>query len=201
MLELIHILGSYGQLDFDASTTISSVCKADEVIIATVPAPPKDSDILAQNTISYPLTSPLQSQIGSMLQTHIRNIHQSLIQRIDEAVKTEREKWEEALKAERVKREEALKVERAKREEALKAERVKREEALKVALRAEREEREEALKVERERERAERQSEKAEADKKYELLKNHLLEVEETTMDTVGWIANNVGHRLFDFCM
>jgi hypothetical protein len=51
----------------------------------------------------------------------------------------------------------------------------------------------------RERERAERQSEKAEADKKYELLKNHLLEVEETTMDTVGWIANNVGHRCLAF--
>jgi len=94
-----------------------------------------------------------------------------------------------------------LKVEREKQEElkvALKVEREKREEALK----AEREEREEALNVEREqreRERAERQSEKAEADKKYELLKNHLLEVEETTMDTVGWIANNVGHRCLAF--
>jgi hypothetical protein len=83
----------------------------------------------------------------------------------------------------------ALKAEREKREEALKAERAKREEALKV-------EREE-----RKRECAQRQSEKAEADKKYELLKSHLLEVEETTMDTVGWIANNVGRQLFSFCM
>jgi hypothetical protein len=165
-----------------------------------------------------------------MLQTHIRSIHENLIQRIDEALKTERdkqegerEKWEEALEVERAKREEALKAERQKREEALKVERQKqeealkverqkqeealkvalkterekREEALKVALKAEREKREEALKVERE----EREREKAEADKKYGLLKNHLLEVEETTMDTVGWIANNVGYQLFSFCM
>jgi len=114
-----------------------------------------------------------------MLQTHICSIHQSLIQHIDEVVKMEREKWEEALKAEREKREE-----------------------LKVALKVEREKWEEALKAEREQrecEHAERQSEKAEVDKKYKLLKNHLLEVEETTMDTVGWIANNVGHRCLAF--
>lgn len=55
--------------------------------------------------------------------------------------------------------------------------------------------------MERERERVERQLEKAEADKKYELLKNHLLEVEETAMDTVECIANNVGHQLFTFCL
>ena len=111
-----------------------------------------------------------------------------------DALKEEREKREEALKVEREKREKALKAEKEKREEALKAEREKREEALKV----EREKWEKALKAEkeeRERERAERRSEKAEADKKYELLKDHLLEVEETTIDTVGWIADNVGHH------
>jgi len=84
-------------------------------------------------------------------------------------------------------RKEALKAEKEKREEALKAEREKREEALK----AEREKWEKALKVERE----ERESEKADASKKYEHLKNHLLEVEETTLDTVGWITNNASHR------
>ena len=114
-----------------------------------------------------------------------------------EALKAEWEEWEEALEAEREKWEEALTT-------ALKAERAKQEEALTAALKAEREERDEALKVkreERERECAQRQSEKAEADKKYELLKSHLLDVEEATMDTVDWIANNVGHQLFNFCM
>ena len=59
------------------------------------------------------------------------------------------------------------------------------QEELKAAMRAEREEREETLKVEREKwekalkvEREEWKSEKAGADVKYELLKNHLLEVE-----------------------
>ena len=74
------------------------------------------------------------------------------------------------------------------------------QEEFKEALKAEREKREEALKVEkeeRERERAERQSEKIEADKKYKFLQNYIVDVEETTMDTVGWIANNMGHHLF----
>ena len=74
------------------------------------------------------------------------------------------------------------------------------QEEFKEALKEEREKREEALKVEkeeRERERAERQSEKIEADKKYKFLQNYIVDVEETTMDTVGWIANNVGHHLF----
>ena len=74
------------------------------------------------------------------------------------------------------------------------------QEEFKEELKAEREKREEALKVEkeeRERERAERQSEKIEADKKYKFLQNYIVDVEETTMDTVGWIANNVGHHLF----
>jgi hypothetical protein len=48
------------------------------------------------------------------------------------------------------------------------------------------------LKVERE----ERESEKADANKKYELLKSHLWEVEETTLETAGWITNNVSRRL-----
>ena len=106
-------------------------------------------------------------------------------------VKAERKEREEALKVEREKREElkaALKVEREKREEALKVEREKREEALKV----EREKWEKALKVERE----DRESEKAGASKRYELLKNHLLEVEETTLETAGWITNNVSPQL-----
>jgi hypothetical protein len=68
----------------------------------------------------------------------------------------------------------------------MKAERMEREEALKV----EREKREEALKVEREK----RESENADARKRYEHLKNHLLEVEETTLDTIGWLANDVSH-------
>jgi DNA repair photolyase len=38
------------------------------------------------------------------------------------------------------------------------------------------------------------QCEKAEEDKKHEDLRQHLLEVEEMTMDTVGWIAHNVCH-------
>ena len=86
VLGLIDISGSYGQLDFDASAIISSVCKANEVMIATVPAPPKDINILAKNTISYPLTKPLQSQISFMVQTHVQTIHQSWIQRIKEVV-------------------------------------------------------------------------------------------------------------------
>jgi hypothetical protein len=225
-LSLIPISGSHGQLDFVPSTTVSSLCKADEFIIATVPAPPKNSETLAQNTISSLLADPIQSQISSMLQAHVRTIHDSFIQRLEEAVKVERGKREEALEAERLEREKreetlkvALKAEREKRKEALKAEREKREEALKAerekreeALKAEREKREEALKealdVEREkreeeraRDRAERQLEKAEAEKKYERLKDHLLEVEETTLDTVGWIANNVSRRLFNFRM
>jgi archaellum component FlaD/FlaE len=61
----------------------------------------------------------------------------------------------------------------------------------------EREMREEALKVERE----EQESEKADAGKKYELLKNHLLDVEETTLDTIGWITNNVSRRLARFIL
>ena len=52
---------------------------------------------------------------------------------------------------------------------------------------------------ERRREQVERTAEKAEADKKYEDLRQHLLEVEETTMDTVGWIAHNVCHRFSIF--
>jgi hypothetical protein len=58
----------------------------------------------------------------------------------------------------------------------------------------EREKWEEALKVERE----ERESEKAVANKRYELLKSHLWEVEET-LETAGWITNNVSHRLGRF--
>jgi len=115
--------GSHGQLDFVPSTTVSSLCKADEFMIATVPAPPKDSDILAQNTISSLLADPIQSQISSMVQAHIRTIHDSFVQRLEEAVKAEREKREEALEAEREKREQALKAEREKWEEALKQER------------------------------------------------------------------------------
>ena len=79
-------------------------------------------------------------------------------------------------------------------DEVAKTERKERKEELKEALKAEREKREElkdALKVEREA----RESEKADASKKYEHLKNHLLEVEETTLDTVGWITNNASHR------
>jgi hypothetical protein len=147
-----------------------------------------------------------------MVQSHVRTIHDSFVQRLEEAVKAEREMREEALKAEREKREEALKTalkaEREKQKEALKAERGRREEALKTALKAERERWEEALMMERDkrederaREQAQRELEKTVADKKYERLKNHLLEVEETTMDTVGWIANNVSHRLFNFHM
>lgn len=94
--------------------------------------------------------------------------------RLNRKLVLEQEEFKEALKAEREKREEAVKGEREKREEALKVE-----------------------KEERERERAERQSEKIEADKKYKFLQNYIVDVEETTMDTVGWIANNVGHHLF----
>ena len=88
--------------------------------------------------------------------------------RLNRALVLEQEERKEVLKA-------ALKAERAKREEMLKAERAKWEEVLK----AERVEWEEALKVEREECEcecacAEQQSKKAEADKKYELLKNHL---------------------------
>jgi isoaspartyl peptidase/L-asparaginase-like protein (Ntn-hydrolase superfamily) len=79
-------------------------------------------------------------------------------------------------------------------DEVMKTERMEREEALKAALKVEREKREEALKVEREK----RESEKADASERYELLKNHLLEVEETTLDTIGWLANDVSHRLLD---
>jgi len=162
VLSLIPISGSHGQLDFVPSTAVSSLCKADEFIIATVPAPPKDSDILAENTISPLLAGPIQSQISSM-QSHVRTIHDSFVQRLEEAVKAERETREEALKT-------ALKAEREKQLEALKAEREKREEALKTALKAEREKWEEALMMEtdkredeRAREQAQRELEKTKA--------------------------------------
>jgi hypothetical protein len=203
-----YYLGSHGQLNFEPSTPVASLCGIGEVIIATVPAPPKDSNVVALNTISSPLASPIHSHLHSLLQSHANAVTAELLQRFDEVAKTERnerkEELKEALKVEREKREEALKVEREKREEALKVEREKREEALKVerekreelkdALKAEREKREElkdALKAERE----ERELEKADASKKYEHLKNHLLEVEETTLDTVGWITNNASHH------
>ncbi len=54
---------------------------------------------------------------------------------------------------------------------------------------------EKALEAEREA----RQSEKAAASVKYELLEDHLLEVEETTLDTVGWLAYNVSRQLARF--
>jgi hypothetical protein len=47
------------------------------------------------------LADPIQSQISSMLQAHVRTIHDSFIQRLEEAVKAEREKREEALMTER----------------------------------------------------------------------------------------------------
>ena len=119
-----------------------------------------------------------------MFQSHADAITADLLLRFDEVVKVEREKRDEELKA-------ALRAEREKREEALKVEREKREEALKV----EREKWEKALKAERE----ERESEKADAGAKYELLKDHLLEVEETALDTVGWITNNVSRQLARF--
>ena len=85
-------------------------------------------------------------------------------------------------------------MEREDREAALKVEREKREE-LKAALKVETEKREEAVKVEREK----RELEKAAAGVKYELLKGHLLEVEEMTLDTVGWLANKVSRPLVRF--
>ena len=221
-------LGSHGQLDFEPSTIVSSLCRPNEVIVATVPTPPND-----RNAISSTLASPIHSHLNSLFQSHTNAITADLFQCFDEvvesakkereelkvalrvereelkaALKVEREKREElraALRAEREKREElktALTVERERREAALKVEREKREE-LKTALKVERERREEALKVEREKwekalkvEREERESEKADASKRYEHLRNHLLEVEETTLDTVGWLANDVSHLL-----
>jgi hypothetical protein len=174
---LTYCLGSRGQLDFEPSTPVSSLCGSNEVIIATVPAPPKDSNVVAPNTISSILASPIHSRLHSLFQSHADTITADLLLRFDEVVKVEREKREEELKA------------------ALRAEREKREEELKAALKAEREEREEALNVEREK----RESEKAEASKRYESLKNHLLDVEEMTLDTVGWITNNVSCRLARF--
>jgi hypothetical protein len=211
---LTYCLGSRGQLDFEPSTPVSSLCGSNEVIIATVPAPPKDSNVVAPNTISSILASPIHSRLHSLFQSHADTITADLLLRFDEVVKVEREKREEelkaALRAEREKREEERRAEKEKREEerraerekreeelkaALRAEREKREEELKAALKAEREEREEALNVEREK----RESEKAEASKRYESLKNHLLDVEEMTLDTVGWITNNVSCRLARF--
>ena len=160
----LHKLGSHGQLDFEPSTRVSSLCGANEVIVATVPAPPKDSNV-APNAISSPLASPIHTHLHTLFQSHADTITADLLLRFNEVVKAERKEREEALKAEREKREEALKVEREKREE------------LKAALKVEREDRE---------------LEKAGASKRYELLKNHLLEVEETTLETAGWITNNV---------
>jgi hypothetical protein len=48
-------------------------------------------------------------------------------------------------------------------------------------------------------EREERESEKAAAGEKYELLKDHLLYVEEMTLDTVGWLGNKVSRPLARF--
>ena len=161
----LHELGSHGQLDFEPSTRVSSVCRANEVIVATVPAPPKDSNVVALNAISSTLSSPIHDRLQSLFQSHANTITADLLLRFDEVVKVEREKREE-LKA-------ALKVERDKREEALEVEREKWKKALKV-------------------EREDWESEKAGAGERYELLKNHLLEVEETTLETAGWITDNV---------
>ncbi len=123
------------------------------------------------------------------------------MERVQEVVSLERENRDEALRAEREKREDEL-------NKALKAEREKREDELKRALKAEREKREEALKAEREKweealkvEKEKWESEKADANQKYECLRSHLLEVEETTLDTAGWITNNVCHCSVTFHM
>jgi hypothetical protein len=151
-----------------------------EVIVATVPAPPKDSNI-ALNTISSLLASPIHTHLHSLFQSHANTITADLFLHFDEVVKAERKEQEEALKVEREKWEKALKA-------ALKVEREKQEEALKV----ERKKWEKVVKVDRDN----RESEKAGASKRYELLKNHLLEVEETTLETAGWITNNVSPQL-----
>jgi hypothetical protein len=168
--------------------------------------------------MSSTLTNPIQNHLSSIFQQHAEAINAKFIERVQEVVMLERENRDEAIRAERAereKREEALRKElKAEREEALNVEREKREEALRKelkaerekreeALNAEREEREEALKAEREKwkealkvEKEKRELERADASQKYDILRSHLLEVEETTLDTAGWITNNVCHCL-----
>ena len=100
-------LGSHGQLDFEPSTLVSSLCGANEVIIATVSAPPKDSNAVVLNTISSTLASLIHSQVHSLLQSHANTITANLFQHFNDIVKAAKNEQEEVLKA-------ALKVERDK---------------------------------------------------------------------------------------
>jgi hypothetical protein len=116
--------------------------------------------------------------------------------------KRDEERWEarwEAKRKEEREREEAARKEERRREETVRDAERKREEAVREEERKQEQAKWEAKRdEERNRERAERSLEKAKADKKYEDLRQHLLEVEEMTMDTVGWIAHNVCHWRFN---
>ena len=71
--------------------------------MATVPAPSKDSNIIAWKAISSTLASPIHSHLQSLFQSHANTITAELLQRFDEVMKVEREEREElkaALKTE-----------------------------------------------------------------------------------------------------
>jgi hypothetical protein len=69
------------------------------VIVVTVPAPPKDSNVVAPSTISSTLASPIHSRLHDLLQSHTNTITADLLLRFDNVVKVESEKQGEELKA------------------------------------------------------------------------------------------------------
>jgi hypothetical protein len=95
---LTRFIGSHGQLEFEPSTPVLSLCGADEIIVATIFAPPEDGNVAAPNPLSSALARPIHGHLNSLLQSHIDVITAELLQRCEGMMKVEREKREAALK-------------------------------------------------------------------------------------------------------
>ena len=180
----------------DDARKLEELCGPNDSIYAVVPSP---------QTAHVPAAlAPLVPQsLSRPIHNHVENCKKVLARA---TVKQEEErqqvenlqaKWEEERRREKAEREAERKLDEARWEarwEAKRDEERKRE----AAAREEERKREAAVREEeRKCEKSERCLEKVEADKKYEDLRRHLLEVEEMTMDTVGWIAHNVHPRCF----
>ena len=183
----------------DDTRKLQDLCGPNDKIYAIVPSPQTAN-------VSAALAPLIPASLSRPIHDHVENCKTDLEPPVEKENKRLADleakleaKWEEERKREKAEREEERKREKAEREEER-----KREEAKWEAKREDERKREEAKwevkrEEERRREQLERAAEKAEADKKYEDLRQHLLEVEETTMDTVGWIAHNVCHRFSIF--
>jgi hypothetical protein len=205
----------------DDTCKLEDLCGPNDKIYAIVPSPQTAN-------VSAALAPLIPASLSRPIHDHVENCKTDLEPPVEKENKRLADleakweaKWEEERKREKAEREEERKREKAEREEERKREKAEREEERKreKAEREEERKREEAKweakrederkreeakwevkrEEERRREQLERAAEKAEADKKYEDLRQHLLEVEETTMDTVGWIAHNVCHHFSIF--